>query len=82
MENFTIDLIKTADYGDVLTAYDSEKNPVCSLIDFGNGWEVFDSVEGKKQETMDECECDLNDDLWFEKLHEKMYELTILLDID
>lgn len=74
METFAIDLVRTAADKHVLTAYDSENNPICSLVDSGNGWEITDAVEGERLETFGECKCDLSND--FEKLHEKMYDLT------
>lgn len=74
METFTIDLIHTAADEHILTAYDAENNPICSLVDSGDGWEITEAVEGERLETLGECKCDLKND--FNKLHKKMYDLT------
>lgn len=71
----TIDLVHTADDDHILTAYVGS-DPVCSLVDSGDGWEVVEGQDGERLESLADVIADDTSERWFESVHRKMYELA------
>lgn len=78
-ETFSIEVVHTASDEHCLTAYDSDDNPVCSLVDSGSGWEITDPVEGERTARLEDVDCDLASP---GPLHKRMYELSDQIDCD